>query len=110
MEAQIQNYRNLIVLGDNYLAKTDCKRFVQHLMWIEAMLDRAKVEIAEMSTSTAESETSRAFTKEVYLYLDNVIRPKTSEIIKSMSEEERNSLAGALRMSSSNDAQWAKAT
>lgn len=110
MKTQIQNYRNLMALSDFYLASNDNKSFIQQLMWIEVMLDRAKTEIAVMSSSASESELSRAFTKEVYQYLDIAIRPKITDLIKSMSEEEKVELVASLKFSSSNEIQWVGAS
>ncbi len=108
METHIQNYRNLMQLSDAYLSAAAPKRYVQELMWIENMLDRAKVVIAEMARSEAEKETSHAFTKEVYQYLDNVIRPDVTALLETMSIEEKKDLKNALNMSLYNLLQWAR--
>jgi hypothetical protein len=106
MNAQIQNYRNLIMLSDFYFASNNTGNFLQQLIWIEAMLDKAKTEIAIMASSVNEKEISRVFTSEVYHYLDTVIRPKITHLIELMSEDERYALIDSMKFSSLNQIRW----
>ena len=110
MEKQINNYKALINLSDRYLSATNNMMFLQQLMWIEQMLDRAKIEIAELASTNEEKESSRAFTKEIYQYLDTILRPKTTELIQKLSKDQKEYCVNSVKNSAASHIQWIMAS
>lgn len=92
LKEQIEHYRNLMKLSDSFLTAGKGEDFLQELIWIQIMLDRAKVVVSFLAEDEKDREASLGFTKEVYEYLDTTLRPRIDTTIEKMSEEERVAL------------------